>query len=168
MIHQAALKLEKLFEGEVHMTIKQMKNLLGNYRTYIAQIKSIDRQINNLKCNDRVMASDQSFPFNSRPITIVGYNCNSLDYIKKLNAQKSSSIEVINIITDFIDCIVNPLTKAIFEKYYLLGRKTTWKCVSFEFGWHDEQCARLRHNKYLDELVKIGVLEIDNNNVKAA
>lgn len=144
------------------MNVKQIKTILGNYRTYIVQIKNIDLQLSGLVCNDTVMSSEKDFPYSSQLVTITGCDMRNLVDSGKLRRQQHEYVKGVKFIKDFVNQISDPITKAIFERYYLMGDKTTWKCISLDFGWHDEQCARVKHNRYLAELVKSGVLDDDN------
>src|SRR5690606_12278214 len=146
--------------------IKSMniKKLLTQYTNLQAEIKDLEKRIKKLENfkveHDKVVGSDNEFPYRARSFKIEGYNIQDVDRlntVKSLLVDRKEKCEDMKIeIEKFISTIPDSRTRRVFQYRYIDG--LTWQQVSRRIGGYEESYARKIHDRYL------GGLEDENKN----
>ena len=136
-----------------------MKETLKQYNSIREEIKELRREIARLEkqetryATDKVVGSDNQFPYAKKHFTITGIVENkNLIRKKEILIDRLKKCEKIKIEIDkFITEIPDSLTRRVFRYRYIEG--LTWLQIAYRIGKHDESYPRkVIHDRYLEGL----------------
>ena len=136
-----------------------MKETLKQYNSIREEIKELRREIARLEkqetryATDKVVGSDNRFPYAEKSFTITGIvEDKNLIRKKEILIDRFRKCEKIKIEIDkFITEIPDSLTRRVFRYRYI--DELNWQAIAFRIGKHDESYPRkLVHDKYLEGL----------------
>jgi len=135
-----------------------MKQTLRQYNSIREEIKELRREIAKLErqekyATDKVVGSDNRFPYAEKSFTITGIvEDKNLIRKKEILIDRFRKCEKIKIEIDkFITEIPDSLTRRVFRYRYI--DELNWQAIAFRIGKHDESYPRkLVHDKYLEGL----------------
>jgi len=135
-----------------------MKQTLRQYNSIREEIKELRREIARLEkqetryATDKVVGSDNQFPYAKKHFTITGIVENkNLIRKKEILINRLEKCEEIKIEIDrFITEIPDSKTRRIFKYRYI--DEMEWLPISMRFGKYDESYSRKIHERYLEGL----------------
>lgn len=135
-----------------------IKKLLIQYTDLQAEIKDLEKRIKKLENfkieHDKVVGSDNEFPYRARSFKIEGYNIQDVDRLNKLKEvlikRKIKCEELKLQIEKFISNIPDSKTRRIFQYRYIDG--LSWLQIAMRMNKVHESYPRKIHDRYLENI----------------